>query len=241
MSKKEIIIKADDYKYPSLDERKEVIKNYPTLTSFGFKYKSGLESLINDELSFDDALKKENLYWWDNCLLNRFGTLKETYIFMLTSYKRGFNDDYSNCSHLEIVNRLQFDYFAEIFYYYFFSSRDIIAQIIRLYYKINIKENKLHFNEDFIRKINEVKVKDSSMAFLKATKVASEFRNGFAHRFTPTISDYRINITEEEGKRYLNFGIGNFTKSKKIVENIDYSLTSLITLIDELKQHLINE
>lgn len=235
MSKKNVIVKADDYKYPSLEERKEVLKNYPELTFFGFENKSVLEALINDRLSLDDAFKNDNLYWWDNCLLNRFGILKETYIYAITNYIRGFVDDYTKCSQNEIINRLQFDYYAEIFYYYFFSTRDIIAQILCLYLKINIKEIQLHFNEGFIRKINDSKINDLTMTFYKATKDASDFRNGFAHRFTPTLYDNRTTISELNGKKSLNFGNGCLIESKKIVENIDNSLKSLSDLMNNLK------
>jgi hypothetical protein len=120
MANKKFAMEADDYRYPSLDERKEVLKDYPKFNCIGFKYKDELESLINEKLSLDETMKHGNLYWWDNCLLNRFGVLKETYIYAMTSYSRGFIDEYSECSQNQFANRLLFDYYAEIFYYYFF-------------------------------------------------------------------------------------------------------------------------
>ena len=97
------------------------------------------------------------------------------------------------------------------------------------------------FNEKFIGKIDEIKVKDSAMIFLVATKEASEFRNGFAHRFTPTLNDNRSNITEIDGKISLNFGRGSIIESKIIVENINNSLISLSIFMQELKAFLINK
>jgi hypothetical protein len=234
------VIKANEYKYPSLDESKQVVKDYPKISRLGFKYKDELESLINNNLSLDEAMKHGNLYWWDNCLLNRLGALKKTYIYALTNYNRGFIDEYSKCSHNEFVNRILFDYYAEIFYYYFFSARDIIAQIIRLYFNIAIKEKQLRFDSKFIDKIPDINVKNSIKTFYTATKDASEFRNSFAHRFTPTLYDNRSYITEKDGKKSLNLGDGDLIESKRIVENIKNSVISLSIFIHELKELLID-
>jgi hypothetical protein len=99
----------------------------------------------------------------------------------------------------------------------------------------------LHFDFKFIDKIPSLNVKTSVITFFKDTNDASEFRNSFAHRFTPTLYDNRSFITEENGKKSLNFGNGDLIESKKIVENINNSLISLSILIQELKNLLIND
>lgn len=238
MKKESIKLKADDFKYPSKEERKEIQKVYPKLSHFGFEDKNELISILIENMSFDEASRYGNLHQWDTCLLNRFGRIHETYVYTLTSYNRGFFDDYSKCSHNEMVNRFMFEYYVEIFYYYFFSTRDIIAQILRLYYRIDLEENELHLNKTFIKKINDIKVKESVIKFNVATKDASEYRNSFAHRFPPNEMDYRSAITEKEGRISIGIGGGRFILSKEIVDNINSSLKSLSVLMIELKKSI---
>ena len=117
-----VLLKPKDFIYPSTIERKVAQKNYPKLEHFKFEYENPLISILNKKLSAKDASRYNNLYWWDYCLQNRLGLVYDTYIFVLTNFQRGFSDDYSKCTHNQIVNRLQFDYYAEIFYLSFFVN-----------------------------------------------------------------------------------------------------------------------
>lgn len=238
MGKKNIIIKADDFKYPSIKEREIAQKDYPQIDFFGFEYKSEIEAILNEKMTLEEASRNANLYWWDICLRNRLGKLHDTYTYVSTNYNRGFSDDYLKCSQYEFVNRLLFDYYAEIFYYYFFSTRDIIAQILRLHFCLDIDENKLYFNYNFIKKINNPDIEDVLMIFFKAINVASDYRNGFAHRFTVNQPDYRSVIIKNNDKKYLAAGSGKFIPSEKIFENINNSLNSLSSFMIELKKYI---
>ena len=232
-------IESGEFKYPSTVERLEAKKKIPYFNCFGFKYKSVFESVFVANQSFDSASKSENLYNWDECLENRFGKLRETYIYTITNSNRGFLDDYSECSLCQIVNHLMFDYYAEIFYYYFFSTRDIIAQILRLYHDVNIEEDNLYFNTKFIAKINDKRIQEILSKFLEETGDASNFRNGFAHRFTPIMPDGRTKTTVEDGKECLSISVGRSTSTVEIIKNIDNSLNSLENLMQSLKENMI--
>jgi hypothetical protein len=153
MEKNVVIIKAEDFKYPSKEERSEAEKNCPKLNSFGFKYECEIESIEVENKSIDEASKETNLYYWDICLKNRFFWVHQTYIYVLTNYNRGFLDDNSIYSDNESVNILLFNYYVEIFHYYYFSSRDIVAQILNLYFQIGTPEVSLYFNDKFFNKI----------------------------------------------------------------------------------------
>lgn len=231
-----IIIESDQFKYPTKEERSEIEKTIPKLHCFDFEYRSEVESILIKKMTYKEASNNGNLYWWDNCLKNRIGKLRETFIYTLTNYNRGFSDeDHSKeQDKCRIVNGILFEYYAEIFYYYFFSTRDIIAQIIRLYYNIDINEEKLHFNYTFIKKIKDTTAKELSNSFIETTKKASEYRNASAHRFTPTLKDYRSVISENNGKSSLIIGGGKIITSKEIVDNINGSINSLSVFLEEL-------
>jgi hypothetical protein len=229
-----ITLKSEDFKYPTEEERYEIQKSCPKLENFDFKYNHTLALVINNGIPVDDASRRTNLFWWDYCLINRIGNLHATYIYTLTNYNRGFSDDYDKCTHIQLINKLLFDYYAEIFYYYFFSTRDIIVQILSNFYSLDTREDKLYFNSEFINKINNISVRNAILSFEASTKDAYEYRNQFAHRYTPNIADFRTVISDD--KRKLSFGGGGFITSVKIVENINDSLNSLSKFIIELKE-----
>lgn len=236
MKKNNTVLKASDFKYPSKEERIEALKDYPRIKSFQFDYKSEMESILVQSVPINEAARSGNLFWWSNCLKNRFGKLQETYIYAITCYNRKFSDDLLECSEAQAVDKLLFDYYAEIFYYYFFSARDIIGQILRVYHRLNIKEDDLYFNMSFI---NKVKAKDLTggtilETFFVATKKASNFRNGFAHRFSPNEADYRPVYNEDNGLKTLAVNSGLYTSSDEIVENLKDTLESLKELMDGL-------
>ena len=233
MSKK-IILKSDDFKYPTEKERYEIQKDWPRLENFDFKYNHPLALVVNEGVPMDDASRQSNLFWWDYCLINRIGNLRATYIYTLTNYNRGFSDDLEKCTHIQLFNKLLFDYYAEIFYYYFFSTRDIIVQILGNFYSLSTKEDKLYFNSEFINKLNNISVRNAILSFEASTKDAYKYRNEFAHRYTPNIVDYRTVISDDKLK--MSFGGGGFITSVKIVENINDSLNTLSKFILELKE-----
>ena len=230
-----VIFKSNDFKYPSQDERKEAIKGYPDLECFDFEHKSGIKSILTDKMPLKEASRKENLFWWNSYLQNRLGSLQESYIYMITNYNRGFSDGYLKCHENEYINKFLFDYYAEIFYYYLFSTKDIIAQILNLYFSIDLDEEKVYVNKSFLENISG-KDKGLFKNFDKATEEAKKIRNSFAHRFSPNHPDYRLVYSIHNDSESVRIGGRIFTSSDKIVKNINNSLKKLQTLILDLKK-----
>lgn len=231
-----IILKAKWFKYPNKVERKNILADYPKITSFRFRYESAFISILSNHSNPENAVRKENLTWWNNCLKNRLGRLQETYIYLKTAEKRGFKEDYTENKKHNIVNRFQFDYHSEMFYYYFFSTRDIIAQIIRVFYNLDIDENKIYFNDQFISKIKESTLKDVLNEFYQLTKSANDYRNSLTHRFPENIEDNRVNINTIENVKRINFGSSKYLSCDAISQNMTYILGSLNELMLELKK-----
>lgn len=228
-----VILKSKDFKYPNKEEFIKFHNKCPRLEIFGFKHNHPLALIVNDRMPMNEASRLSNLYWWDNCLINRLQKVCHTYVFTLTHYSRGFSDDYSKGTHNQAINHIMFEYYAEVFYYYFFSARDIIAQILCSYFSIGLKENIISLNQTFINSITDQSIKSIILKFEEETKDSKEFRNGFTHRFTPNIPDHRSVISEDN--RALNFGGGNFLQPEKIIDNINKSLNSLSDLMTQLK------
>ena len=231
---KKIKLRLKDFKYPSAKERKEVQKNYPKLEHFKFDYKNTLVSILSEKKTIKEASNQSNLYWWNYCFRNRLSMLYDSYLFTFTNYNRGFYDDYSKCTPTQAVNKLLFDYYSETFYYYFISSRDILAQLLRCFFSGDTTKKNLYFNKKFINKIGNVDVRNLLLKFFQDTGPASDIRNEFAHRFTPNLLDYRTVV--EENEKVMSFKGGKFMESDKVVENINYCLGSFSLLLQELKR-----
>ena len=115
--KNTIILKSDSFRYPTKDERKEIGKLLPK-SRFIIQYKSAtIEILQNSNL--DNAIRDEDLYWWNECLNNRIGKLIETYIYVIVHFQRHQKNNLIDLKH-SYTDRLLLDYYVEIFYYYFF-------------------------------------------------------------------------------------------------------------------------
>lgn len=231
-----IVLKSEDYKYPTKIERDTVDNEYPKIEKFEFS-----NGNIFDDKSFIESKRTHDLFWWNNCLINRFGKLCESFIFLKSNFNRGVEDNMSKCTSDNILNNVLFDYYSEIFYYYFFSTRDVIAQVINVFFRIYDKEDNLYLNKKFIDKITDNNTKNCLISFFKTTKNSSDFRNGFAHRYTPNLSDFRPNLfNDENGYEFIGFGSSEIVKPQEIVNDIKESLNSLAKLMSDLKILLVD-
>lgn len=240
-----MILNSEGFRYPSREERKVAGKDLRPIETFPFPYQNKFGFVMQnisvdmpvDPVAIDAAgTRKENLWWWSHCLQNRFGKLRETYIYVMTSYNRGFDDDVQNRSADKVINKLLFDYYAEIFYYFFSSVQDIIAQVLNIYFEFDLDETEVSFDKVLkkIKPLNATKAKNLYTllaAFDGTTGQATKLRNSFTHRFSPTEPDYRAVLSNINKKKR-----GNFIKSDKIVKNIKASMTRLSQLM-----HGVNE
>lgn len=236
MGKQTIIIKAEELKYPTKEEIRYANSKCPKFSNFDFEYKNSIFSII-DGKKIEDAAIIENLHWWDNVLLNRFGSLRGAYFDALTHYRRGFQEEHHKCEGIENANRILFDTNAEVFYYFFFVSCDVIGQILRLWLKLDIDERKLYFNDGFLKKLPNGELKDAFSRFFKSTKDTKEYRHSFVHRFPPNYPDYRVTYDS----RTLSAGSGCFIKPSLILKNIEESLLALAEMMNELKKIIISK
>jgi len=229
-----IIIKASDFQYPTREELKDVYKNTPDLHSFGFPSDGPMESMFSDR-SITDTYRDNNLNYWDGVLLNRNGALSLTYQNAVVNYKRGFPEDLTLFEHNHYVNRLNFDYYAEIFYYHFSTVKDTIAQIINIYYCFNIPTKKIYFNEVFIKKIPNESVKKVIENFLNKTTLAKEYRDSFTHRTPINYPDTRCSVDWKTSEITYYSAKDSYVKSPMIKANMDVTIELLADMLNELK------
>ncbi|MDO9154632.1 MAG: Cthe_2314 family HEPN domain-containing protein [Paludibacter sp.] len=231
MKTNEIHIMHTDYQYPTKEERRLANLAYPNIEKFGFEDKHEFQLFIEDKKKITEVKRVVDLYHWDMCLLNKLGMLCDSYIFLFTSYQRGITNGFKGKG---IINRFFFEYYMEIFYYFFFSTRDIITQILNVYCDFKLTESKVS-----ILKISS-KIKNTEFEvifdkFLIATTDASEFRNNFTHKFPLNHPDYRGTIINDNGMESYGFGAGGATSYDTYMENINFSNKALAEFVDSLR------
>lgn len=232
-----INLKATDFKYPSKEERVGANNNYPKLTKFGFPYMEGLESIVSTasvNITVEEATRKNNLYWWDEYLQTKLAKLYQSFVNTHTNFSRGIPNDTSKFIKDNHLNKLQFDFYAETFYYFFFSVRDIIAQILNTYYSIGCEEDKVSFKK-IKDKLKGTEVQEALNTFYKSTEEASEIRNSFTHRFPATQPNFRLTLEDENGRKILALNGGYHIPPEKVVKNIKESLKNLSILLESLQ------
>jgi len=236
MSKK--ILKSRYYKYPTLLEREKFSNQIPKYRKFNFKQIKVLESVLSNKLTLAETNRLDNLYHWNMCLSNKYGKLRETHLFIITHSERGFKENHLSCNQREIVDRILFDYFSEIFYYYFFSTIENIAQILNIFFNLKIKENEIYFNQSFFNKIKNNHIKESLELFYETISDAKKIRNSFSHKFPINEKDYRTKLSKRNEKMTLSKGNGKIISTEKILSNIMEITNSLKNLTDELKPEI---
>jgi hypothetical protein len=231
MIKKSITIKSSDFRYPTKEERAKINAECQKLTPFGFEYCSEIVMLIQDQLTPEEVKRKSDLFEWDICLLNKLGKLKETYLLLNSSYQRGKSTQTKN---KKAANEYLFDYYTEIYYFYFFSARDLIAQIINVFYKLKIEDKDVDFHKLANNK-NLNLIKDILTDFSEATKMTSDIRNSFTHRFPSNYPDSRSVIINDNGRIGYGFCGGKRISPEDFIFNISESHKKLAELIIKLK------
>lgn len=229
-----VIIKATEFKYPTRAELKKIRPETPRLKPFGFPYVYEIVELLNNIGSMEDVARRSHLHWWDHCLVNRIGSLSHAYTTALIHFNRGLPDDVKTYQHEHYVNRAQFGYYGETYFYFFISVRDTIAQLMNVYFALEIKEVKLFINEEFYRKIPNQEVKDLFAQFMLDTKQTSDFRNGLAHRFLITHPDRRPSISYEKGMMF-GAGRGDAITSSQLMAEIKRSMLCMAKFLDDLR------
>ena len=231
-----ITLSSDTFKYPTKEERKKVGEFIPKINRLKIEYKSATIEILQDS-TFENAVRNEDIYWWNNCLDNRLGKLTETRVYVQTHFLR-IQEGASHKSINSKTDRILLDYYIEIFYYYFFSTRDVMGQLLNIVCDLEIEEHKIFLNETFVEKIKSTKIKGALSDFLKNTKDSYNIRNSFNHRFTPTHQDFRAkrNIIKEDNK--ISFYSAKEVKVETFILDIENLMKHLSYLMDELREEI---
>lgn len=232
-----VLIKSESFTYPSRGERKSLSDEYPKIPVLKFDCKVSKVDLLTRKVPFEHFDRKNNLFYWNRLLYNRFQLVKESYVIAMVNYRRGFTDDPKVIlDESQFVNKWKFDYYAEMFYYLFFSAQDQLAHILKIFYELMLEERQTALIPVLTCKIQNEEVKTVLNTFAKTTGDAREYRNAFAHRFPPTEPDFRSEFNIINANKELNFREGPQVSAEKIVANMKSSIDALNELMIKLRE-----
>jgi len=233
MNKK--MIKPRYFKFPSLGERKALSNAIPKYERLNFNQINAISSALNREYNFDEINRIDNLYYWNYIFSKKLFKLSETHLFLLTHYERGFKEKILECNQRELVDNILFNYFTEIFYYFFFSALETLAHILNKQHKLKFKDHKVKFNNELIEKIENESIKSIILKFNCSIENAREKRNSFTHRFPKNEKDFRTKSSVINGRNTLSAGSGEFISNYEFLKNINESSELFKKLLDNLK------
>lgn len=231
----------DDFKYPTKAEFLDAESRFPDISNFGFCHK-GLPELISEEgKSLKEAGKRNNLFWWDNCLLNKIGSLRFAFVNTYVDFQRNSENINGQNDPNGSIHEFLIGFYAETTYYFIISIRDIISQILNVYLDLGF------VNEKFSYKVFEEKVKSAECISKSISKTitefslelynASEIRNSLTHRYPKTQKDFRIKY-EPKHTSLKRGGSVPYYSQQEIMDNIQFSLEALKRFIDQLKKEI---
>lgn len=232
-----LTLTADSFRYPTQEERRRIREIIPEISQFNPAYKSAIIDIIINGYA-DSAIRNEDIYWWCNCVNNRIGKIEETFIYVKTHQYRVDSNNITD-SVITFTDRILLEYYIEIFYYYFFSFRDLLGQLLNIYFDLKIDEKGKFFNKEFMGKIKSDPIKTPLVDFLKMTHNSSNIRNSFVHRFTPTHRDLRSSVNIKKDNHIINFDMPQEVKVGEFVEDIENMIRYLSVLMEKLTKEII--
>lgn len=222
---------SEYFKYPTDNERTDALQSYPELSYFEFKSTSS----INLPAEFN---KEIHLYYWDKCLQSKLEKLQSSYVYTKTHYERGIPENEENFTNTNYINRTQFDFYIEIFYYYFISTRDILFQIVNIYYDFGLPENGVSYKALKEKKRNEeiIALIDN---FNENISDSSEIRHSITHRYPLNHDDGRTEFDDRsKDYSYLTFKTKKAISRSELIEDMNQSLTHLSEFVNQLKNNM---
>lgn len=228
----QVLIDDTDYQYPTKEERRKVLENYPRISGFGFSYQKNIMEQLDGTEDWDRVSRNENLFWWDISLQNKLGKLQNAFVNSAVNYYRGLSGEMVKVETSGLAN-FQFKFYTETFYYFFFSTRDIILQIVNLHCNALLAESAVS-NKTLLPKLDG-KMQEVIKRFNLDVKEASDVRNKLTHKFPVNERDGRSRVIETENGKTYHTGRNDFIPSSVIISNMEYSLNRLMLYVNELK------
>lgn len=234
---------------PTKAEYDRLIKDFPfddsILDESIFKYS------VHRENSFEALHSGQQLITWNNHLRNRMYQTSWSWLYLTYFFDKGIPDERtfispgpggSSIKHLPDFEKnhhtikAQFDYFADVFYFKFFSAWDTLGHILNFMYDLGIKK------VDFRKAVAELKpIRPDLYKSLNGLLNSEVFRKMTEFRHSSThnelIGHFGSAVTKASENEY-SIGVGKYTSAAEIKANADSSLQLFRTALEFMKEQV---
>lgn len=231
-----MILKMQNYKYPTRKEWLDISSTFPEMGRFGFSFVKETTVLLGKEKSTREVHQLQNLYHWDFILSKKVWNLRQSYVNAIVNYERGIPQTEEEFKmETRVINLYQFDFYYETSLYYLISVRDIILQIVNIGFDIGIPEWKVSVkvfkDQAPVGRLREI----LERAFSGLNEVG-DLRNSMAHRYSKTSNDHRSRISEN-GRKYGHFRREAISHSERI-SMLNLGIEALHQFYNEVRDEL---
>ncbi|MGD7025175.1 Cthe_2314 family HEPN domain-containing protein [Rossellomorea vietnamensis] len=236
--------------FPSKDKWRELYNEQKdSLERIEFSTSNGTGT--NDIIDFS---RKMELSPWFLEFNNKSFDLTMNYILVMHHYKKGIPDEnwigagekggikyFQHFKDEHHCIKFWFDFYVESYFFRFFSMIDSIYHILNVNYQLGVTEG-IGFRNKVSKRLKE---KDIGLyEYMKDIRKdeiylsLDNFRNNFTHNFRP--NQISSGITRKETKTHLviSGGVGKYTTSAELVQNIQASLRLLGDITDFVKNKI---
>lgn len=224
----------DNFKFPSPEQVNKIYGNMVKILPFRLAYQYGINSLMNNESTLEEIKRENHLQEWNYVFASRITKLNFAFIYAMAYYEWSLKEEIF--FNLTTTNQFLLEFYIESFYNLYFTTVEIIAQIVNVNYNINKEEDDVSWNK--LKKAGvSAKVLAYFEEFKKNYELAKEIRNSFNHRFPGNVKDLRLEFN------YTNPGyeiapLAKVLLPENFISNMETSMQSLAIFTVHLQGEL---
>jgi len=179
--------------------------------------------------------------YWHKAFNNKINKIRYSFAYLNYYYDMGIPDKewfvspgldgssiqyFPHCDKIHHENKFLFSYYYENLYSYFFSSYDIIFHLLNSILNLELESKKLGtmYNSKVLELLKERYNSVFSIIFEFKNEVsfmtAKKYRNDIIHNKPPYEIGHGITRFNEKTKKGFQLGVGDYTPSDVILENI---------------------
>ncbi|MCY7584603.1 Cthe_2314 family HEPN domain-containing protein [Bacillus safensis] len=238
--------------------------DFPTVNDWNGLFKDKKKSFdriilrgTTEEQNIFEFMLRLELESWINLFNNRVHDLQMNYVMLKFFYRKGIPDDVWNISpgsegqSVEYFPNFKEEHYS---YHYWFGSyvkgyyTEFIGIVDTIYHLINIKfrydlEPGMHFNKEVIRKLyDDDKELFHQMKRIRKNSVfkqVNDYRNNLIHNYSQMqVSSGISRINLPDGGFRIEYGVGDYTKTKEYFENIESSIDFLASIVEKIRMKI---
>jgi Cthe_2314-like HEPN len=232
--------------FPSQNDWRKLASTWPFE-----KLQVSMDDFETKGRGLEDFTKNNQLRTWAIHLHNRIYDVFRSYVMLRFYFEKGIPDEEWYISpgrkgesiryfpHFEPVHfriKEQFDYYADAFYYKLFTAFDTLGHLLNTRFDLGLSQKSTTFSEAIKRLRGRNRALFTTLCTIKHDvdfKKARQLRHEVTHNYLP--HSIGPTVTKSAAGNVTHFGVGSYTPSKEIEENVLKMLDLLRRAVEACK------